>query len=489
MPKHCAHRSRLLRAVAVPTVIAALTLLTAACAVNPATGERQLILMSEAQEIELGRQYDQQVVAQMGLYDDPAWQDYIQQLGSRLAARSERPNLPWTFRVVDDPVVNAFALPGGFIYITRGILAHFKSEAQLTAVLGHEIGHVTARHSASQASRAQLAQLGLVMGVALRPELADYAGLASTGIGLLFLKFGRDDERQADDLGLRYMRRAGFDAREMPEVFTMLDLVSQASGGGSTPEWLSTHPNPENRRERIEAAIAQLPPDSLGTVVNGDSYLHRLDGLVFADNPRDGFFRGEAFFHPNLAFRLDFPTGWTTLNRRDAVIGISADENAVLQLTVAGEGGPDASAREFFSAEGVTGSGVPTRVNGLSAVRGDFSATVENGTLRGHVAFVQYGGNVFRLLGYSEAGGWSSYAAAARAFAGSFRELTDPRILGVQPYRLSIVSLDRSLSLTQFLARYPAPVDPQVVALVNQLGSGVRFAPGLAKRVVGQALR
>ncbi len=489
MPTQLAHRLRRLRARTVLPAIAALTLLTAACAVNPATGERQLMLMSEAKEIQLGRQYDQQVVAQMGLYDDPAWQSYIQQLGSRLAARSERPNLPWTFRVVDDPVVNAFALPGGFIYITRGILAHFKSEAQLAAVIGHEIGHVTARHSASQASRAQLAQLGLVVGAVLEPELADYAGMAGAGIGLLFLRFGRDDERQADDLGLRYMRRGGFDTREMPGVFTMLDLVSQASGGGSTPEWLSTHPNPENRRGRIEAAISQLPPDSLGTVVNSDSYLRRLDGLVFAADPRDGFFRGEAFFHPDLAFRLDFPAGWTTLNRRDAVIGVSADENAVLQLTVAGEGGPSAAAREFFAAEGVTGSAGPDRINGLTAVRGDFSATVDNGTLRGHVAFVQYGGNVFRLLGYSEASRWSSYAVATGAFAGSFRELTDPRFLNVQPYRLSIVSLDQSLSLTQFVARYPAPVDPQAVALVNQLGSGARFAPGLAKRVVGQALR
>src|SRR5256884_74723 len=245
----------------------------AGCAVNPATGSRQLMLVSESQEIALGRDYDKEVVASIGLYPDSALQGWIQQFALRLAATSARPNLPWPFRVVDDPVVNAFALPGGFIYVTRGILAHLNSEAELAGVVGHEIGHVTARHSASQMSKQQLAQLGLAVGAIASPELGRYAGLASQALGVLFLKYSRDNESQADELGLRYLRRGAYDPREMPHVFEMLTRVSEAQGGGRVPEWLATHPNPENRRGRIEQEIAAGPQTFSGTAANRDSYL------------------------------------------------------------------------------------------------------------------------------------------------------------------------------------------------------------------------
>src|SRR5437773_7804908 len=292
------------------TVLAAS--LVAGCATNPATGARQLMLVSESQEIAMGRDYDKQVVASIGLYPDSGLQRYIQQFGTRLAATSERPNLPWTFRVVDDPVVNAFALPGGFIYVTRGIFAHLNSEAELAGVVGHEIRHVTARHSVSQLSKQQLAQLGLAVGTIASPEFERFAGLASAGLGVLFLKYSRDAERQADDLGLRYMRRVNYDPREMPHVFELLTRVSQAQGGGRVPEWLATHPDPENRRGRIEQEIATLPQTFSGVAVNRDAYLRRLDGLVFGNNPREGYFKDNQFFHPDLRFRVTFPEGWTT---------------------------------------------------------------------------------------------------------------------------------------------------------------------------------
>src|SRR6059036_688194 len=200
------------------------------CAVNPATGSRQLMLVSESQEISMGRDYDNQVVASIGLYPDSTLQRWIQQFGARLAATSERPNLPWSFRVVDDPVVNAFALPGGFIYVTRGILAHLGSEAELASVVGHEIGHVTARHSVSQMSKAQLLDVGVIVGMILRPQLQNFGGLAQAGLELLFLKYSRNDESQADELGLRYLTRAGYDPRPMTQVFRTLDRVGTAEG-------------------------------------------------------------------------------------------------------------------------------------------------------------------------------------------------------------------------------------------------------------------
>ena len=232
-----------------------LALVAFGCATNPVTGRKELALMTEQQEIAMGQEADKQVQASIGLYQDPELQAYVSRLGKELAARSERPHLPWTFRVVDDASVNAFALPGGFIYVTRGIMTHLNSEAELISVLGHEIGHVTARHSVSQISKAQLAQIGLVLAMILQPEAAAaYGDLAQTGLSVLFLKYGRDDERQADDLGLRYMVQNGYDPRSMPEVFDVLGRVSE--GRGRLPNWLSSHPDPGARAERASTAVA-----------------------------------------------------------------------------------------------------------------------------------------------------------------------------------------------------------------------------------------
>ncbi len=178
------------------------------CSTNPATGEKQLNLVGEQQEIAMGKEASQQVDSSMGLYQDAGLQNYVASLGKRLAAVSERPNLPWKFQVVDDPSVNAFALPGGFIYVTRGILTYLNNEAELVGVMGHETGHVTAEHSVNQMSKQQLAQLGLGLGAMLKPDWAQkYGQLAMAGMSLLFLKFSRDDESQADELGLRYMEK------------------------------------------------------------------------------------------------------------------------------------------------------------------------------------------------------------------------------------------------------------------------------------------
>jgi len=182
-------------------------LITLACTLNPATGQRQFSLIGEQQEIAMGREYAKQVQGEIGLYQDKALQAYVQKIGKDLASHTERPNLPWEFHVVDDPGVNAFALPGGYIFITRGILAAFNSEAEMASVLGHEMGHVTARHSVEQMSRAQLAQLGLGVAMVASEDFRQYAGLAQMGLGVLFLKFSRDDESQADHLGLRYLMR------------------------------------------------------------------------------------------------------------------------------------------------------------------------------------------------------------------------------------------------------------------------------------------
>ncbi len=261
------------------------------CATNPATGGRQLMLVSEAQESQMGLQQDEQILASGQVYEDPALQDYVQDLGSQLAAKSERPELPWTFRVLDEEIVNAFAAPGGYIYVTRGILSHLNSEAELATVLGHEIGHVTARHSANQISKQQLMGVGLAVGMILEPAVAAWSDVAQAGLGLAALKFSRDDERQADNLGLRYMVGAGYDPYQAPEVFDMLNRVTRASGAGAMPSWASTHPQPENRTDLIEGRLAEIEPLPANLTVERRGYLQRLDGMVFGQNPREGLFR------------------------------------------------------------------------------------------------------------------------------------------------------------------------------------------------------
>ena len=199
----------------------------AGCARNPATGQLELSLVSEGQEVALGKQSDVAVQSEYGVYKDAGLAAYVDSVGQALAKRSERPDLEWHFRVLDSPVVNAFALPGGYIYVTRGLLSVMNSEAQLAAVIGHEIGHVTARHGARQLTRATLGQVGLAVGGILSKDIARYGSLAAQGLTLLFLKYSRDDENQADELGVRYATRANWDPREMPETFATLKAVSE----------------------------------------------------------------------------------------------------------------------------------------------------------------------------------------------------------------------------------------------------------------------
>jgi predicted Zn-dependent protease len=474
-------RSRLIAVAAAATVFA--------CATNPATGRKQLILMSEGQEVALGKEADQQAVAAYGLYPDEKVQAYVAGLGKQLAAASERPSLPWSFKVVDDPAVNAFALPGGYIYVTRGIMTHLRSEAELMAVLGHEIGHVTGRHSASQMSKQQLAMGGLIVGMVVEPELQRFGGLAQQGLGMLFLKFGRDDENEADELGLRYMTREEYDPREMLEVFGVLDRVGRASGGaGRMPDWLSTHPNPENRIAHIEGLIAST--GARGTEVKRGAYLRHLDGMVFGDNPREGFFKGTAFYHPDLRFQLTFPRGFKTQNQRQAVAGLSPDQDAVVALTLAGGDSPEAAARQFFGQQGVTvGRSGRDTIGGFPAYVAFFEAATEQGALRGQAAFVGYGGKTYRILAYTPADRFARYQDAFDAAINSFGALTEARYLNVQPKRIDLVSLDREMGLLEFARAYPSTVEVATIGLINGLDSNQSLPRGeLAKRVVGGSL-
>ena len=462
---------------------AALIAIIATCATNPVTGKRELSLISESQEIQMGQEAAKEVTASISPVADNALQQYVSNLGLTIARASERPNLPWSYTVIDDPQVNAFALPGGPIFITRGILTHMNSEAQLVSVLGHETGHVTAKHSVHQMSQAQLAQIGLVAAIIVKPGLAGFGNLASQGLGLLFLKFSRDDESQADDLGFRYMTGAGYSPTEMAEMFRTLQRLG-GGGEGRVPEWLSTHPDPGNRVQKTldRAAAASLPANMK---VERDAFLQRTEGLIFGENPREGFFRQTQFLHPDLKFQLDFPNGWKTQNQATAVVGVSPQEDAIVVLATAGSTAPNQALNEFMSQQGVQSQGGSSgSINGLSAASGTFTANTEDGVLAGNVAFVSLDGRTFRLLAYTPQQAYGSYRGVFAQSLSSFRRLTDPAALAVQPVRIHLVRLPRAMTIAQFHQAYPSTIPVEQVALINGVDAAATLPSGmLVKRV------
>lgn len=474
-----------------PRTLPLLALVTVAgCAVNPATGQRELSLVGEGREVEMGREGSGQVAASLGLVADSALQTYVSELGLRLAAVSERPDLPWSFQVVDDPVVNAFALPGGFIFVTRGILAHFESEAELVGVLGHEIGHVTARHSVRQMSRQQLQQIGLGVGMILSEDVRDYGQLLATGIGLLNLRYSRGDETQSDELGVRYMSRAGYDPEALVGVFEMLSAVSGGEGEGRVPQWQLTHPYPENREAHIRDVIASL--DAVPQADPGRArYLDRLQGLVYGENPREGYFKEARFLHPGLAFQLDFPRGWKGVNQRSLVGAVAPGQEAFVILEIVDDArDPVAALRAFLSQEGVRGGRVrEDEIYGIPRAGALFAATTDDGEVRGEVAFLRHGEAVYRIMGMSSAAAWDRVASAVGSSLASFQGVADPAVLNVRPRTLEVVRVPEAMTLEEFHRRFPSAVSLEEVARLNRRAPGDRVDAGTRlKRVVGDPL-
>lgn len=430
------------------------------CAVNPVTGKRELMLLTESDEIQLGQQTDEAIVRQYGLYDDPQMQAYVEQLGQQMVKVSHRPDLKFTFRLLDSPVINAFAVPGGYVYITRGILAYLNSEAELAGVMGHEIGHVTARHSAKQYSKAQLAQLGLGVGSILSEDFQRFAGLAEVGVGLLFLRFSRDAERQSDDLGVEYSTKVGYDAREMANFFHTLDQMNPGEDRGGLPGWFSTHPNPADRVEAVRAKAqewqAQVGAQNLK--INRDIYLQRINGIVYGDDPRQGYVENNVFYHPDLTFEFPVPAGWKLYNTPTQVQIVSEKEDAIILFTFAEEATPTEAANNFINqSKALVISSGPIMVHGFSAHKVVSDISSSQGTLRVMSYFIEKEGNVFVFHGFSAQAAFSQFQTTFQGTMEGFKRLTDQSKINIEPQRIAVKKVNQATTLEQALRSFGVP--------------------------------
>jgi len=322
---------------AVAPLLALLTgVMLAACTTIPATGESAFTLMSPAQEAAIGREEHPKLLAAMGgAYDErPALSRYVAGIGHRLQAVSEMPAPPFTFTIVNSEQINAFALPGGYVYVTRGLMALANSEAELAGVLAHEIGHVTARHTAQRYTRGVFAELGAaVLGTATGSRAVSQ--LARVGAAAYVQSFSRAQELQADELGIRYLARAGYDPRAMARFLTVMERQSAlarkiAGRQGTEPEasLFSSHPRTAIRVAQAADLAARTPPGGAWTV-NAEPYLLILDGTLWGDDPAQGLRRGRVFAHPKLGFRFEVPPGFHLVNTPRAVIATRRDGAAI----------------------------------------------------------------------------------------------------------------------------------------------------------------
>ena len=450
-------RWKTLRAAGARLLVLAWLVTLVGCAVNPATGRREFTLVTADQELAIGRDGYAATLGQYGHYDDARLAAYVDSVGQRLAKVSELPGLEWHFTVLDDPTVNAFAMPGGYIYITRGILAHLQSEAQLAGVLGHEIGHVTARHSAKQITQQQIAGLGLGLAGAFSTTFRQYSGAAQQALGLLRLKYSRDDETQADALGIRYATAAGYDPREIPNTYAMLKRISEVAGS-RLPIYMSTHPDPGDREARTSALAAQAVAGKSALVVRAKPFLEHVRGIVYGDDPRQGYFEGSRYFHPQLALEMTFPADWKTQNGKQAVIAQNAGGTAGVQFSLA-ENATGLAPADYVAAlkrDGRIGEarGNTQSVGGWPAWVGRLSIPQQDGSTKVLIAgFVrQDAQKLYEVLGQSAAVG-DRDEADIFATIRSLRPLGDASRADATPDRVRIAPAPAAGSLASVIAR------------------------------------
>ena len=469
-----------------PIALSALLAVIAACATNPVTGKREFSFMSEAQEISIGQESHPQILQEMGAYDHRDLQQYVSDIGVRLAKTSERPQLPWRFTVVDQPVVNAFAVPGGFIYITRGILGYLDSEAQLVGVLGHEIGHVTARHSAQQYTRAMGGTLGLAALSIFVPATRPFGQLTEQALGVLFLKYGRDDELQSDSLGATYAATNGWDPRAVPQFLATLGRLSEGSEKG-IPNWLSTHPDPGSRVTEVGAIVEKVAVGRSDFAVNHDAYLQRIDGIIYGDNPQQGIVRGNKFLHPVLRFGIDYPQGWEIQNMPQQVVAKAPNANVFLLLQLVQK--PQGRNVEEIAANSMRGfraiSGQRTTINGLDAFIGVYQGALEGlGNVGVRAAHISHNNQVYMLAGLAPPDAFEQADSTFTQAIRSFRPLSAAEAENVRPNLVDLYVVRQGDTWASIAERSGGVVTAETLSIMNNSQPRARPTPGARIKIV-----
>lgn len=455
------HRKRLLPAA---LLIPALAFAPACSRVeNPATGETEYTTLTPEQEREIGAQEHPRILQQFGgAYPDEQLQGYIEQIGDRVAAESDLPDGEFTFTLLDSEVPNAFALPGGYVYVTRGLLALAETEAEVAGVLGHEIGHVTARHTAQRQTRATgaglLATLGTIGAAIFGGDVAGQLAqqVAGAGAEAYLASYSRDQEFQADQLGVGYMTAAGYDPQAMASFLEKLDaeatLDREIAGGGGDPaeSWFASHPRTLDRVQRaVDEAKATAGSDGR---IGREDYLTQIDGLVYGENPSQGLVRGRRFVHPELGFAFEAPPGFRLQNTPQAVLGQDA---AGRLMIFAGADLEGRSPSEFVAAPGLQQLGralgvevsrprdVQTfEVDGLPAASA--SAVVRRGDRQADVglAVIDLGQAAYQLIFVSPGQMSRDEARAYQASVDSFQRLNADQAAGFAARRIAVTRVD-----------------------------------------------
>lgn len=448
----------------------------AGCAVNPATGRNNFVMMSEQQELDLGRRYNQEILKQNPRYADEKLQAYVQQVGERVAKNSHRSQLNYTFTVVDSPDINAFALPGGYIYIHRGLLVYLSSEAELAAVLGHEVGHVTARHSVQQQSQSSAWNI-LGQAVALGTGVGAAADITNVLGGAVVSGYGRDMELEADGLGAQYLARSGYDPQAMIEVVKVLKnqevfardqaaARGEAQPAGGYHGLFDTHPDNDRRLQQVIGPARALATGQ--QEVNREAFLKRLEGVPFGDSAETGVRRGQHFYHAPLGFALSVPEGWSMLNRPDALIAHNADQQAFVAMSL--EPNPQRLRPEELLHQRVGGQRLVAGVELQQAGLQGYSAVLAGNSPK-RLAVVQQGERTYLFVGVVR--GQTSLQSQDERFMQvikSFRPLSAAERKQAEPLRIQLVKAAPGQNMAALAKHSKLPGDAlMTLRLLNNL--------------------
>jgi predicted Zn-dependent protease len=489
-----------MRFLSLPIVLAAVLAASCATVVNPVTGESERTVMDESAEVEQGKKAHPEVLAEYGTYNNARVQAYVNELGQRLAKQSHRANLQWTFTVLDSPEINAFALPGGYVYVTRGIMAYLDSEADLAGVIGHEIGHVTARHGAQRATRQQTAGIGVLAANVLGQVLGvgNLAGqVAQSAAAGYVASYSRDQELQADQLGAEYLARNRYNPSNMVDVIGVLKdqerfaadaAKAEGKAAPSGSNWLSSHPSNDKRLDDIKRIAAGY------TGTYGDDgrarYMAAMDGMAFGESREQGVTRGRNFYHEPLGFALTAPEGFKIVNSADAItIANAAGDAGLVVKTVPPKAGTthDAIIRSVFKPTDTPRMDART-LNGLSAThvvgtRRDaqgraqaFEATIVSGPSDHHYAL---------LYAARDAATMQRAAPQLREIEASFRALSAADRSAAKPWTLKTVPFPRG-GFAELARRSPLPSRAeQQLRLINGVyGATADPQPGQPVKIV-----